>query len=173
MELTLRSELLKKVDEVENSYPRHIQYSNIHEWSRNQGYSGHETYIVTRIHLDVLQCRFLFEKLKLSRGFVSGQRVLHIAQEMMTAVLNVWLNREELQLYHFAFDWIVSYSKLSYSLLRSRLISIDRLSAMESQALARYARSFLNQRRLLCLGLRLSNFLALKSSRLSPCLMGF
>jgi hypothetical protein len=67
-------------------------------------------YLVTRIRTDVLQCQFLFERLKVSRGFATGQELLDVAQEMMAVVLSFWLNRDLLSKYTFAFEWLVCFT---------------------------------------------------------------
>lgn len=95
------------MDEVEAQYPPYIQYSNIEEWWKKPG-KNLEIYLITRVHLDVLQCRFLLERLKVSQGFASGQKLLEVAQLMMATVLSFWLNRDRLMDHVAAFTWFVS-----------------------------------------------------------------
>lgn len=59
---------------------------------------------MTRVCLLGLQCRFLLQRLKVSRAFSSGQALLEVAQEMMTAVLALWPNRDSLQLFNHSFN---------------------------------------------------------------------
>ena len=108
--MTVNSEVMERLDQIEESYPRYIWYSNISEWWEQQGVSL-EIYLTTGIHLDVLQCRFLLERLKVSRGFASEQKLLEVAQQMMAAVLSFWLNRDRLVNHLASFDWFVSLTK--------------------------------------------------------------
>jgi len=101
------SKVIERLDQIEESYPRHIRYSNISEWWEQQSRSL-EIYLTTGIHLDILQCRFLLERLKVSRGFVSEQKLLEVAQQMMAAVLSFWLNRDRLANHLASFEWFVS-----------------------------------------------------------------
>jgi len=105
--LTVNSKVIERLDQIEESYPRHVRYSNISEWWEQQSGSS-ELYLATGIHLDILQCRFLLERLNVSRGFTSEQRLLEVAQQTMAAVLSLWLNRDRLVNHVAAFDWIVS-----------------------------------------------------------------
>ncbi|RDW57778.1 hypothetical protein BP5796_12579 [Coleophoma crateriformis] len=99
--------VIERLDQIEESYPRHIRYSNISEWCEQQGGGSSEIYLTTGIHLDILQCRFLLERLKVSRGFASEQKLLEVAQQMMAAVLSLWLNRDRLVNHLASFDWLI------------------------------------------------------------------
>lgn len=103
----MNSKLVEELNRIEKSFPRHIRYSNISEWWKQQGRSL-EIYLVTGIHLDILQCDFLLERIKVSRGFASEQRLLKVAQEMIAAVLSFWLNRDRLIDHLASFEWLVS-----------------------------------------------------------------
>lgn len=76
--------------------------------SRLQSRTACDIYIVSRIQLDVLQCRFLLQRLLASRGFSDGQESFNIAQETMALIVSLWLHRDQLQQFCHAFDWIVS-----------------------------------------------------------------
>jgi len=109
--LTVNSKVIERLDQIEESYPRHIRYSNISEWWEQQGGGSLEIYLTTGIYLDILQCRFLLERLKVSRGFASEQKLLEVAQQMMAAVLSFWLNRDRLVNHLASFDWFVSLTR--------------------------------------------------------------
>ena len=98
------------MDDIVASYPPYIQYHNLQQQGQNEvgGMRGRDLYIVTRIHLDVLQCRFLIQRLNVSRCHASGQALLDIAQEMMATVLSMWLHRDIMQSFSHALNWIVS-----------------------------------------------------------------
>jgi len=105
----MNSGLIAQFDDIIASYPPHIQHDNFEYRSQSGagGSYGRNLYIITRIHLDVLQCRFLIQRLNVSRCYATGQELLDIAQEKMTTVLSVWLNRDQLRDYNHAFNWIV------------------------------------------------------------------
>ncbi|KAJ8101644.1 hypothetical protein POJ06DRAFT_194479 [Lipomyces tetrasporus] len=96
-----------KLDEVVASYPAKIQYRNRQHWVQKK--AARELYIVTWIHLDVLRCRFLIERLNVSRSYSTGQALLDVAQEIMKEVLWFWLNRDELLHFNYSFDALVVY----------------------------------------------------------------
>lgn len=102
------SDMLSRLADVEKTFPSQICYASVQPATRTKPRSGVEIYVVTRIYLESLRCYFVLEKLKLSRSWASGQKVLNIAQEMMNAVLSFWLNRDQLQQHQAAFDWLVS-----------------------------------------------------------------
>ena len=76
--------------------------------SCSHGRSPHDMFIIIRIQLDVLQCHFLLQRLLVSRQFSDGQDLFNIAQETMSIILTLWLNRDQFQDFHHFFDWIVS-----------------------------------------------------------------
>lgn len=65
------------------------------------------------MHLDVLQCHFLMQRLLVSQGF-NGQELFDTAQETMDVILSIWSNRDQLQKFYSAFDWIVSQSYMTF-----------------------------------------------------------
>lgn len=65
-------------------------------------------FIITRIQLDVLQCHFLLQRLLVSREFSCGQHLFDIAQETLSIILSLWLNRDQYPDFNHFFDWIVS-----------------------------------------------------------------
>lgn len=109
------SNLKVEMENVVGSYPSQIHYYNIQQWSHSlsRGRSGHELYIVARIQLDVLRCRFLIQRLNVSRCQDSGLELLHIAQEMMAVVLSLWLHRDHLKHFNYVLNWIVSTSVIA------------------------------------------------------------
>jgi hypothetical protein len=71
-----------------------------------------------------------------SRCHATGQALLDIAQEMMTVVLAVWLNRDHLQSFNHAFNWLVSsIRRLPIQSIEPILTVMPRLSATASPAL--------------------------------------
>ncbi|OQE27975.1 hypothetical protein PENFLA_c005G04232 [Penicillium flavigenum] len=129
-------------------YPPHIQYQGNSEWhsqssSQFHRRSAHGAYIITRIQLDVLQCQFLLQRLLVVQQFSGGQDLFDIAQETMSVILSLWQNRDQLQEFHHAFDWIaVSYGMpcagiLCVELLRaSSLVPPAQQSELSSTAAA-------------------------------------
>ncbi|OQE35991.1 hypothetical protein PENCOP_c012G01349 [Penicillium coprophilum] len=112
------------------SYPPHIRYQGDSEWplkstSRSHKSSTHEVYITTRIQLDVLQCHFLLQRLLVSRQFSGGQDLFNIAQETMSVILFLWLNRDQLQEFHHTFDWIA----ISYGMPCAGILCVELLRA--------------------------------------------
>jgi hypothetical protein len=97
------------VDQVQDGLPPHILYKNIHKLSQRKHGSkpGREFYLVTRIETDMLQARFILERLKVSCGLDSGQRLLDLAQEMMKVLLSFWLARDKMIDYTSSLDWLV------------------------------------------------------------------
>ncbi|KAJ5373478.1 FAD dependent oxidoreductase superfamily [Penicillium concentricum] len=122
-----------QLEKIVASYPPHIQYRGNSEWhlqsaSQSHERSAHEVYITTRIHLDVLQCQFLLQRLLVSRQFSGGQDLFDIAQETMSVILSLWLNRDQLQELHHAFDWIaVSYGMPCAGILCVQLLRASNL----------------------------------------------
>lgn len=101
--------MVVQLQQIVDSYPEHIQYRSLEQGSASvQTRAPHEIYMVTRIQLDVLQCAFLLQRLLVSRGLSNGQDLFNIAQEMISVVLSLWSDREQLRVYNFSFDWIVS-----------------------------------------------------------------
>jgi len=98
--------LISQLEIISTSYPPHIQYPKYPQWTENPS----DMYIISRIQLDVLQCQFLLQRLLVSRNFCSGQELFNISIRMTSIILSVWMNRDRLQNFHFAFDWmLVSY----------------------------------------------------------------
>ena len=105
------SALVVQLDQITNSYPEHIRYRSLEQTPSGgvQTRPPHEIYLITRIQLDVLQCAFLLQRLLVSRGLSNGQELFNVAQEMISVVLSLWSDREQLRVYNFSFDWIVSH----------------------------------------------------------------
>ncbi|EKV19474.1 FAD dependent oxidoreductase superfamily [Penicillium digitatum PHI26] len=133
-------DLQVQLGKIVASYPRHIQYQGNSEWhpqpsSRPHKRGAHEVYIITRIQLDVLQCQFLLQRLLVSRQFSGGQNLFNIAQETMTVILSLWLNRDQLQEFHHAFDWIgVSYGMPCAGILCVELLRASNLVPPATQS---------------------------------------
>ncbi|KAJ5502105.1 FAD dependent oxidoreductase superfamily [Penicillium fimorum] len=123
-------DLKLQLGKIVASYPPQIQYQGNSEWppqstSRSHERRAHEVYITTRIHLDVLQCQFLIQRLLVSRQFSGGQELFNIAQETMSVILSLWLNRDQLQEFHHAFDWIA----VSYGMPCAGILCVELLRA--------------------------------------------
>ncbi|KAJ5757561.1 uncharacterized protein N7511_006255 [Penicillium nucicola] len=131
--------LISQLENTVESYPPHIQYySNIAQPSKSNssihGQSAHDRYIVTRIHLDVLQCKFLLQRLIVSRGLGGGQDLFDIAQETISVIVSLWLNRDQIQSFHHAFDWIaVSYGMPCAGILCVELLRVSDLAPRTSR----------------------------------------
>ncbi|KAJ5692887.1 hypothetical protein N7462_002310 [Penicillium macrosclerotiorum] len=116
-------DLIFKLEKIVISYPPHIQYHGDSDWSLKSmlyphGRSAHDIYITTRIHLDVLQCQFLLQRLLVSRQFCGGQDLFDVAQETMSVILTLWLKRDQLpELYHTACPVPESYAWSSFGRL--------------------------------------------------------
>ncbi|KAJ6058170.1 uncharacterized protein N7446_007753 [Penicillium canescens] len=127
-------DLIVQLEKIVASYPPHIQYHSNMEWPSHSkwsfhGQSAHEMYIITRIQLDVLQCKFLLERLIVSRGFNDGQGLFDIAKETISVIVFLWLNRDKLQELHHAFDWIaVSYGMPCAGILCVELLRASNLA---------------------------------------------
>ncbi|KAJ5963433.1 uncharacterized protein N7479_003309 [Penicillium vulpinum] len=123
-------DLKVQLGKIVASYPPHIQYQENSGWtpqssSRLNERSAHEVYMTTRIQLDVLQCQFLLQRLLVSRQFSGGQDLFDIAQETMSVILSLWLNRDRLQEFHHAFDWIA----VSYGMPCAGILCVELLRA--------------------------------------------
>lgn len=115
--IAISRDLISQLRRIVASYPPHIQYRENMEWPRTTNSTLHvravcDIYIITRIQLDVLQCRFLLQRLLVSRHLGNGQELFDIAQEMMSLVLSLWLHRDQLQYFSHAFDWLVRHFSL-------------------------------------------------------------
>ncbi|KAL5318186.1 hypothetical protein ACEPPN_013245 [Leptodophora sp. 'Broadleaf-Isolate-01'] len=118
--------LVVQLQQIVDSYPEHIQYRSLEQGSASvQTRAPHEIYMVTRIQLDVLQCAFLLQRLLVSRGLSNGQDLFNIAQEMISVVLSLWSDREQLRVYNFSFDWII----LSYGIPCAGILCLELLRA--------------------------------------------
>jgi hypothetical protein len=104
-----------QIDSVVAFYPPQIQAHSMQQWSHSlaKGRSGRELFIIARLQLDVLRCRFLVQRLNVSRCHDSGQELFDIAQEMIAVVLSLWLQRDYLQNFNYALHWIVSASLIA------------------------------------------------------------
>ncbi|OKL61878.1 hypothetical protein UA08_02272 [Talaromyces atroroseus] len=126
--------LIVQLRQIVASYPPHIQYRRSSEWPSEPGsgfysQSAHDMYIITRIHLDILQCHFLLQRLLVSREFCGGQDLFDIAQDMISIILSLWHNRDQLQDLNYAFDWIsVSYGMPSAGILCIELLRACKLA---------------------------------------------
>ncbi|CZR67120.1 uncharacterized protein PAC_17019 [Phialocephala subalpina] len=120
-------DLLLELNRVVKSYPAHLQYykPDQQQTSPFQAKAAREIYITSRIQLDVLQCGFLLQRLLVSRGLSNGQDLFDIALEMISVVLSFWSNREQLQHYNYAFDWIL----LSYGIPCAGILCLELLRA--------------------------------------------
>ncbi|TAQ87329.1 hypothetical protein B7494_g4354 [Chlorociboria aeruginascens] len=119
--------LTTRLSEMHASYPPHLHYHHPKPGQQMQNSrQPREFYIVTRIHLDILNCRFLLQRLAVSRSFATGQELFDIALEIMTVVLSLWLNRDQLQNWNFAFDWIV----VCYGIPSAGVISLELLNSI-------------------------------------------
>ncbi|CAI7600045.1 unnamed protein product [Penicillium discolor] len=133
-------DLQVQLGEIVASYPPHIQYQGSSEWhpqssSRFHEQSAQEAYIITRIQLDVLQCQFLLQRLLVSRQFSGGQDLFDIAQETMSVIISLWLNRDQLHEFHHAFDWIaVSYGMPCAGILCVELLRASNLVPPATQS---------------------------------------
>jgi len=58
--------------------------------------------------LNVLQNRFLIDRVAIARGFQNEQSLLNTAMEMVDLVTMFWIKRDQLMRYSSGFDWIVS-----------------------------------------------------------------
>lgn len=47
------------------------------------------------------------QRLLVSQAY-DGQKLFDTAQETMEVILSIWSNRDQLQKFYFAFDWIAS-----------------------------------------------------------------
>ncbi|KAL3426846.1 fungal specific transcription factor [Phlyctema vagabunda] len=94
--------LIARHEENTSSYPAHMRYSSLTTSSLPR-----QIYLLTRLRLDVLQCHFLLQRLAVKQGYTSSQRLLEIALEMMHLVLSLWLKRDALRDWCYAFDWLV------------------------------------------------------------------
>ena len=106
------STLISRLRDVVRSFPPQLQYYHKSRWSLNPGFSAsdknaEDAFLVARIHLDVLQCHFLMQRLLVSQAY-DGQKLFDTAQETMEVILSIWSNRDQLQKFYFAFDWIAS-----------------------------------------------------------------
>lgn len=63
---------------------------------------------MTRIQAEVLQTRFLLERLKQkSSSSGSSQSLFNVAQELMEVIISLWLDRDRLCAYQSVFHWMV------------------------------------------------------------------
>ena len=87
----MNSVLIAQFDDIIASCPPHIQHDNFeHRPQNGAGVSyGFNLNILTRIHLNDLQCRFLIQRPNESRCHATGQALLDIVQEKMTTVLSI------------------------------------------------------------------------------------
>ncbi|KAJ5300953.1 uncharacterized protein N7443_005955 [Penicillium atrosanguineum] len=131
-------DLIAQLEKRVASYPPQIQYHSNMEWPLQStvsfhGRSVHEMYIITRIQLDVLQCKFLLQRLVVSRGLGGGQELFDIARETISVIVSLWLNRDQLQQFHHAFDWIaVSYGMPCAGILCVELLRASNLAPIAS-----------------------------------------
>ncbi|KGO68392.1 hypothetical protein PITC_070170 [Penicillium italicum] len=133
-------DLQGQLRKVVASYPPHVQYQGNSEWppqssSRFHERNPHEVYIITRIHLDVLQCQFLLQRLLVSQQFSGNQDLFDIAQETISVILSLWLGRDQLHEFHHAFDWIaVSYGMPCAGILCVELLRASNLVPPATQS---------------------------------------
>ncbi|KAJ6172197.1 FAD dependent oxidoreductase superfamily [Penicillium chermesinum] len=126
--------VIAQLREIVASYPAHIRYHQDSGLSSQPALdlkkrSASDRYIITRIHLDVLQCHFLLQRLLVSRGLSGGQALFDIAQETIITILSLWSDRDRLQDYHHAFDWIfVSNGMPSAGILCIELLRASNLA---------------------------------------------
>ncbi|KAG4443943.1 hypothetical protein IFR05_000583 [Cadophora sp. M221] len=121
--------LIVRLKEIVKSFPPQLQYKHKTRWSPTTGFGPSDKYaedafIVARMHLDVLQCHFLMQRLMVSQGF-NGQELFDTAQETMDVILSIWSNRDQLQKFYFAFDWII----VSFGIPAAGILCIELLCA--------------------------------------------
>jgi hypothetical protein len=91
--------------------------------------------------LNLLQNRFLVDRVAIARGFPKEQRLLDTALETVDLVNMFWIKRDQLMIYCFSFDWIVSFcSFLSLRLHYNK--GYNSSHALESQPRVFYVWSY-------------------------------
>ena len=113
--LTSNSQLLENISVITTlSYPKWIQYPNISQFAlRSASTTNLENfYIVTRIHAEVLQTKFLLERLKQTPSSRdNSQNMFNAAQELMAVTLSLWIDRDRLHKYQNTLHWMVLYTQ--------------------------------------------------------------
>ena|SRR6187402_3952880 len=70
--------------------------------------TGSLLYDQVYLWLQYLQNKFLIDRVAIARGLANGQRLLNTAMELLDLSLMFWSKRDQLMIFSFSFDWIVS-----------------------------------------------------------------
>lgn len=121
------SALLVELDRVVNTYPAYLHYikPEDHTASSFAEENSRKIFFTSRIQLDVLQTKFLLQRLLVSRGLSDGQDLFNLAQELMAVVLGFWTNRVQFHVWNYSFDWIL----MCYGLPCAGILCLELLRA--------------------------------------------
>ncbi|RFU29783.1 hypothetical protein B7463_g6576, partial [Scytalidium lignicola] len=89
--------------------------------------------------LDLLQCRFLIDRVAVARGLTNGQGLLDISMEIIDITNMFWLKRDHLLDFAYQFDWFVA----CYGVPSAGVLCVELLkqSKKPSQSSLRFSRS--------------------------------
>jgi len=87
--------------------------------------------------LNMLQNRFLINRLAIARGINNEQQLLNTALEMMDLTIMFWIKRDQIMVYSSAFDWIVT----CYGIPCAGVICVELLKQATGQSILEFSRS--------------------------------
>ena len=105
--LIVHSNLYQSCQEVYDRLPNQVHY---YGYDKIPKMNVSSTILVSQAYLllNLLQNRFLIDRVAIARGFQNEQRLLSTAMEMMDLTIMFWIKRDQLMRFSSAFDWIVS-----------------------------------------------------------------
>lgn len=95
-----------RLKEIYAQFPEQLQYYAYDTTPKNS--TGQALMGQAYLMLNVLQNRFLIDRVAIARGLPNQQSLLNTAMEMMDLTTMFWIKRDLLMVYNSSFDWIVS-----------------------------------------------------------------
>ncbi|KAH8811829.1 hypothetical protein F5884DRAFT_671116 [Xylogone sp. PMI_703] len=131
------SDLHRRCQEIYTSAPEQAKYYDGE--GKPKPSTGKLLLMQAVFMLEFLQCRFLIDRVAVSRGLTDGQTLLDVSMEIMDITNMFWLKRDLLLDFYYQFDWFVT----CYGVPSAGVICVELLkqSKKPSQSSLRFSRS--------------------------------
>ncbi|KAL3427153.1 hypothetical protein PVAG01_00662 [Phlyctema vagabunda] len=128
-------ELHERLTQIDSCLPERLHYYSHGKTPKNSW--GAILYFQAFIRLDLLQNRFLIDRVAIARGLANEQGLLDTALEMMEVTTTFWIKRDQLMKYCSMFDGFIT----CYGVPSAGVICVELLKQSKQEQLQAQGRS--------------------------------
>jgi len=133
--LTTFRDLYRRCQETYDNLPDKVRYYAYDTIPKSS--EGRVLVSQAYLMLNLLQNRFLIDRVAITRGFPKGQRLLNTALEMMDLTNMFWIKSDQLMVYASSFDWIFT----CYGIPAAGVLCVELLKQATGQNVLQFSRS--------------------------------